>query len=109
MLGNCFLIEHFPRKMGEDDQYPKKNNLVGIKKEKKTVLNCVKNKKGGGVKALCKKSKQKLIFSLSHGTAVQLVYNSFSQIVSQLEIFSKLQLSLQSDPIALHIDSPLRS
>ena len=39
----------------------------------------------------------------SSGTAVQLVYNPFSQFVSQLELYSQLQLSLQSDPIGLGV------
>ena len=34
-------------------------------------------------------------------TADQLVYNPFSQLISQLELYSQLDLSLQSDPIAL--------
>ena len=41
---------------------------------------------------------EKCVFQV---TAVQLVYNPFSQIVSQLELNSQLQLILQSDPITL--------
>ena len=41
--------------------------------------------------------------SRTQDTAVQLVYNPFSQFVSQLELYSQLQLSLQSDPIALGV------
>ena len=37
------------------------------------------------------------------GTAVQAVYNPFSQFVPQLELYSQLQLSLQSDHIALGV------
>ena len=35
-----------------------------------------------------------------NSTAVQLVFNPFIQFVSHLELYSQLQLSLQSDPIA---------
>ena len=38
---------------------------------------------------------------MGEGTAVQLVCNPFIQLVSQLEIYSQLQLSLWSDPITL--------
>ena len=37
------------------------------------------------------------------GTAVQLVFNPFSQLVPQLELYSQLQLSLWSDPIAFSV------
>ena len=36
-------------------------------------------------------------------TAVQLVFNPFSQLVPKLELYSQLQLSLWSDPIAFGI------
>ena len=36
-------------------------------------------------------------------TAVQLVFNPFSQFVPQLELYSQLQLSLWSDPIAFSV------
>ena len=36
-------------------------------------------------------------------TAVQLVFNPFSQFVPQLELYSLLQLSLWSDPIAFSV------
>ena len=36
-------------------------------------------------------------------TAVQLVFNPFSQIVPQLELYSQLQLSLWNDPIAFSV------
>ena len=36
-------------------------------------------------------------------TAVLLVYNPFSQFGPQLELYSQLQLSLWSDPIALGV------
>ena len=36
-------------------------------------------------------------------TAVQLVYTPFSQFISQLELYSQLQLSLQRDHIALGV------
>ena len=36
-------------------------------------------------------------------TAVQVVYNPFSQFVFQLELYSQLQLSLQSDPITFGV------
>ena len=36
-------------------------------------------------------------------TAVQLVFNPFSQFVPQLELYSQLQLSLWSDPIAFFV------
>ena len=39
-------------------------------------------------------------------TAVQLVFNPFSQLVPQLELYSQLQLSLWSDPIAFSIPKP---
>ena len=43
-------------------------------------------------------------FSLTQPlTAVQPVYNPFSQFVSQAQLYSQLKLSLQSDPIALGI------
>ena len=38
--------------------------------------------------------------SLRDATAVHLVFNPFSQFVPQLELYSQLQLSLWSDPIA---------
>ena len=37
------------------------------------------------------------------GTAVQLVFNPFSQFVPQLELYSQLQLSLWSVPIAFSV------
>ena len=40
------------------------------------------------------------------GTAVQLVFNLFSQLVPQLELYSQLQLSLWSDPIAFSVPRP---
>ena len=39
-------------------------------------------------------------------TAVQLVFNPFSQLVPQLELYSQLQLSLWSDPIAGSVPKP---
>ena len=36
-----------------------------------------------------------------HFTAVQLVYNPFSQFISLAQLYSQLQLGLWSDPIAL--------
>ena len=36
-------------------------------------------------------------------TAVQLVFNPFSQLVPQLELYSQLQLSIWSDPIAFSV------
>ena len=39
-------------------------------------------------------------------TAVQLVFNPFSQLVPQLELYSQLQLSLWRDPIALSVPKP---
>ena len=36
-------------------------------------------------------------------TAVQLVFNPFSQFVPQLEVYSQFQLSLWSDPIAFSV------
>ena len=36
-------------------------------------------------------------------TAVQLVLNPFGQLVPQLELYSQLQLSLWSDPIAFSV------
>ena len=36
-------------------------------------------------------------------TAVQLVFNPFSQFVPQLELYSQLQLSLWSDPIVVSV------
>ena len=36
-------------------------------------------------------------------TAVQLVFNPVSQLVPQLELYSQLQLSLWSDPIAFSV------
>ena len=38
-----------------------------------------------------------------HNTAVQLVFNPFSQIVPKLEVYSQLQLSLWSDPITFSV------
>ena len=40
---------------------------------------------------------------MSDNTAVQLVFNPFSQLVPQLELYSQLQLSLWSDPIAFSV------
>ena len=40
------------------------------------------------------------------GTAVQLVFNPLSQLVPQLELYSHLQLSLWSDPIAFSVPKP---
>ena len=37
---------------------------------------------------------------LFFATGVQLIYNPFSQMVSQQELYSQFHLSLQSDPIA---------
>ena len=37
------------------------------------------------------------------GTAVQPVFNPFSQLVPQLELYSQLQLSLWSDPITFSV------
>ena len=42
-------------------------------------------------------------FNIMAGTAVQAVYNPFSQFVPQLELYSQLLLSQQSDPIALGV------
>ena len=42
------------------------------------------------------------VFQLVY-TAVQLVFNPFSQLVPQLELYSQLQLSLWSDPIAFSV------
>ena len=39
-------------------------------------------------------------------TAVQLVFNPFGQLVPQLELYSQLQLSLWSDPIAFSVPKP---
>ena len=39
-------------------------------------------------------------------TAAQLVFNPFSQLVPQLELYSQLQLSLWSDPIAFSVPKP---
>ena len=39
-------------------------------------------------------------------TAVQLVFNPFSQLVPQLELYSQLQVSLWSDPIAFSVPRP---
>ena len=36
-------------------------------------------------------------------TGVQLVFNPFSQFAPQLELYSQLQLSLWSDPIAFSV------
>ena len=36
-------------------------------------------------------------------TAVQLVFNPFNQFVPQLELYSQLQLSIWSDPIAFSV------
>ena len=43
------------------------------------------------------------MMSCAEGTAVRLVYNPFSQFGPQLELYSQLQLSLWSDPIALGV------
>ena len=43
---------------------------------------------------------------LLENTAVQLVFNPFSQLVPQLELYSQLQLSLWSDPIAFSVPKP---
>ena len=37
------------------------------------------------------------------GTAVQPVFNPFSQFIPQLELYSQLQLSLWCDPIAFSV------
>ena len=39
-------------------------------------------------------------------TAVQLVFNPFSQLVPQLELYTQLLLSLWSDPIAFSVPKP---
>ena len=39
----------------------------------------------------------------AHGTAVQQVFNPFSQFVSLVELYFQLQLSLWSDPISLGV------
>ena len=39
-------------------------------------------------------------------TAVQLAFNPSSQLVPQLELYSQLQLSLWSDPIAFSVPKP---
>ena len=44
-----------------------------------------------------------LLRPLHHVTAVQLVFNPFSQLVLQLELYSQLQLSLWSDPITFSV------
>ena len=36
-------------------------------------------------------------------TAVQLVFNPFSQFVPQLELYSQLQMSIWSDPINVSV------
>ena len=41
-----------------------------------------------------------------HGTAVQPVFNPFSQFVPQLELYYQLQLSLWSDPIDFSVPKP---
>ena len=38
-------------------------------------------------------------------TVVQLVYNPFSQFVSQAQFYSKFQLNLKSDPISLGVST----
>ena len=42
-------------------------------------------------------------FSASQHTAVQLVFNPFSQFYPQLELYSQLQLSLWNDPITFSV------
>ena len=39
-------------------------------------------------------------------TAVQLVFNPYSQLVPQLELYSQLKLSLRSDPVAFSVPKP---
>ena len=49
---------------------------------------------------------ENLLFQYHHnfeGTAVQLVYSPFIQFVSQAQLYSQMQLSLQIDPIALGV------
>ena len=46
---------------------------------------------------------QLIFLACRPGTAVQLVFNPFSQLVPQLELYSQLQLSLWSDPIAFSV------
>ena len=50
---------------------------------------------------LCLAKLDMLLFSPF--TAVQIVYNPFSKSLSQLQLYSQLQLSLQSDPIVLGV------
>ena len=50
-----------------------------------------------------KKNSQNILFKFYEGTAVKLVFNPLSQCVPQLELYSQLQLSLWSDPIAFSV------
>ena len=43
------------------------------------------------------------MFEFQEATAVQLVFNPFSQLVPQLELYSQLQMSLWSDPIVFSV------
>ena len=52
---------------------------------------------------LCQSSFSSKSPKLFHSTAVQLVFDPFSQFVPQLQLYSPLQLSLWSDPIAFSV------
>ena len=59
---------------------------------------------GSGANWFLGKLKHRKMKSVS--TAVQPVFNPFSQFVPQLELYSQLQLSLWSDPIAFSVPKP---
>ena len=42
-------------------------------------------------------------FTYLNSTTVQLVFNLFSQFITQLELYSQLQLNLWIDPITLSV------
>ena len=62
--------------------------------------------RGTGELIFWKKNKIFSKFLIWPSTAVQLVFNPFSQLVPQLELYSQLQLSLWSDPIAFSVPKP---
>ena len=53
-------------------------------------------------RSLVQEDSPKILTAAIQGcTAVQQVYNTFCQFISQVELYFQLQLSLQSDPITL--------
>ena len=68
----------------------------------------IKPRRGGGQKpkVILNKFNSFIENVQTYLTAVQLVFNPFSQLVPQLKLYSQLQLSLWSDPIAFSVPKP---